>query len=225
MFGYQITDPPLFWSIVAVIIAVLGAPIALFAWILPRKARLRREEEERIRRIEEETKVIKQEAQEIKKEAKEANENVKWMEKHLGIPIYVDGLPQADPPVFDPFLEGTKLMTQYKWDEAITEFKKSMKEAKASQLVALYNLIGLCYYTPGKLDLTLENWNKSLSLAREFDDKEGEAKALGNIGLIYQTRGDLDNALKYHEDALKIEREIGNRKDEAKILGNIGNVY
>ncbi|MDP3024602.1 MAG: tetratricopeptide repeat protein [candidate division Zixibacteria bacterium] len=215
IFGYEIIDPALFWTIVLGVAAIL---VALFAYILPRRTRLREEEEERLRRIEEDTKVAK-------KESKEANENVKLIEKHLGIPIYVDGLPKADPPVFDPFAKGVKLMAEYKWDEAVIEFKQSMKEAKASQLVALYNLIGLCYYTPGKLDLTLENWNKSLSLAREFNDREGEASALGNLGIVYKTRGELDRAIKYHQDALKIDREIGNKKGEAEDLGNLGNVY
>ena len=207
IFGYQI-ETTLFWTIALGVPAVL---IALFAWILPRRARLRKEDEVRIQNIE--------------KETKEANENIKLIEKHFGIPIYVDGLTSAPPSVFDPFAKGLKLMTEYKWDEAIDEFKKSMKDAKTSQLVALYNLMGLCYDTPGNLDLALKSYNESLNLAREFNDKVGEAKALGNLGLIYYTRGDLDNALRYHEDALKIDREIGNKEGESQDLGNIGLIY
>jgi tetratricopeptide (TPR) repeat protein len=133
----------------------------------------------------------------IGKETKEIKADIKLIKERLGIEPYVDGLPKADPPVFDPFAKGLKFMTAYKWDEAISEFQKAMKEAKTTQLVALYNLIAICYYTSGRLSLALENFEKSLDLAREFTDKQGEANALGNIGNVYYLKGDLDQALKY----------------------------
>lgn len=163
------------WTSVGIILTCLGPIISVLAWYFPRPSKLEKETEQRIIWVE--------------KEVKEANQNIKIIGKRLGIPLYVDGLPSASPSVFDPFAKGVKLMIEYKWDNAITEFKMAMKEAKASQLVALYNLVGFCYYNSGKLDLSLENYNKSLSHAREFDDKEGEAMALGNLALIYEIRG------------------------------------
>lgn len=160
--------------------------------------------------------------------AKEANANINLIEEQLGIPIYVDGLPSAPPQVFDPFAKGLKLMKEKresKWYEAIVQFQKAMKEARASQLVGLYNLIGLCYYTMGKLDLAWENYDNSLGLAVDVNDKLGEATARDNLGLIYQNKGDLDMALKFHKRALKIHREIGNRVDEATALNNVGLIY
>jgi len=173
----------------------------------------------------EEAQKAKEEARNAKEKADLANRNIENIERHLGIPIYTGGLASADPPVFDPFLEGTKLMTAYKWDEAISEFQKAMKEAKGSQFVGLYNLIAICYYTSGRLDFALDNYNKSLTLAEQFNDKQGKANALGNIGLIYQFKGDLDQALKYHQEALKIDKEIDFREGEASDLGNIGLIY
>ena len=210
-----LTHSWLFWAILGVaatiVLSVTGILASIICRIFPGRTKLDKPTEQRIETIE--------------RGIKEANENIKLIEKNLGIPIYADGLPQADPPVFDPFAKGVKLRAEYKWDEAIAEFKKSVKEAKASQLVALYNLIGLCYYTPGKLDSTLQNWNKSLSLAKEFNDKEGEAVVLGNLGNIYGIRGELDKAVKYHEDALKLNQELGRKKGRAGQLCNLGNVY
>jgi tetratricopeptide (TPR) repeat protein len=199
IFGYQID-----LVIAGFVVAVIAALIALFAWILPRRARLDKSTENKIKAIEKLLKTI-------------ANRS--------DIQIYVDGLPSASPPVFDPFAKGVKLMAEYKWDEAIVEFKKSMKEAKDSQLVALYNLIGVCYFTLDKLVLAEENYNNSLTLAREFSDKDGEVGALGNLGLIYHNRGDLDKALEYHEENLKIARESGINRSEAVALGNIGLIF
>jgi tetratricopeptide (TPR) repeat protein len=143
-----------------------------------------------------------------------------------GVTAYLDGLPGVkNPAIKDPFDAGMKLMDASKWDEAIVEFRKALPHAKASQLVALYNLIGLCYTTPGKLDSALASYEKSLSVARESNDQQGAAIALGNIGLIYHDKGDLDQALKYQQDALKTDREIGYRQGEAQDLGNIGLIY
>ncbi|MCK4403495.1 MAG: tetratricopeptide repeat protein [candidate division Zixibacteria bacterium] len=192
--------------------------IAVFAWVLPRRARLREEDEKRLHRAE-------KAATEAKRKTEIAIKNIESIQKHLGIPVYADGLPTAQPSVFDPFLQGTNLMNAYKWDEAITAFQKAMREAKASQLVALYNLIALCYYTSGRLKPALENFEESASLAEQFDDKQGKANALGNIGLIYFAEGELEEALKYYQDALRIHKEIGFKKGEAAALGNIGLIY
>ncbi|MFH0931672.1 MAG: tetratricopeptide repeat protein [Candidatus Zixiibacteriota bacterium] len=206
IFGYRIKRE-LFWTIVGVIVGTIALIIALYPLICPPRVKLDRPTEKKIDKID------------------TIEKKLEILEKRLGKPIYVDGLPSADSSVFDPFAKGLKLMTEYKWDEAIAEFKQSMKEAKASQLVALYSLIGLCYYTPGKLDLALENWNKSLSLSREFNDREGESAVLGNLGIVYRIRGELDKAIKYHEDALKIDREMRNKYGEASDLDNLGSVY
>jgi tetratricopeptide (TPR) repeat protein len=204
----------LFWTIVLGVAAILFAILFRF-W--PGRTKLTKSTEEVIVHL-------KDKIDTIEKAAKEANENIKLIEKHFGIPIYVDGLPSAPPPVFDPFAEGLKLMKEYKWDEAITEFKQAMKEAKASQLVALYSLIGYCYDIPGKSDLAVENYSKSLTLAREFKDKEGETSALNNLSLMFKARVELDKALRYSEDALKIAREIDDKEGEARALVNLGSI-
>ena len=203
----------------------MGGLIALLITTLVR-VRLQKKEEERLKRIEKEVSQARKEVEEVKRKVDLANKNIENIEmRHSGILIYIDGLPFAAPPVLDPFFEGTKLMAEYKWDEAIEEFKKAMKEAKGGHFVGLYNLIGICYYTSGRLSEALESYEQSLRFARQFKDKIGEAVALGNIGLIYQRKGDLDKALKYCEEALKIDREIGNKKGEAQDLRNIGLIY
>jgi tetratricopeptide (TPR) repeat protein len=161
----------------------------------------------------------------IAQEVKEANENIKAIERNLGIPIYLDGLPDISSSVSDPFTKGVKFMIEYRWEEAVVEFKQAMKEAKASQLVTLYNLIGSCYNATGKLDLALENYQKSLTLAREFKDRQGEARALGNLGIIYQNLKELNRALEYYKGALMINIEIGDKEGMARELDNLGLIY
>ncbi|MCX6828422.1 MAG: tetratricopeptide repeat protein, partial [candidate division Zixibacteria bacterium] len=197
-----------------IILAVISILISSFGWLCPRPAELSKQDQEKIDQI-----------PQLEQRTAEIAESVKKLENALGQKPYLDGLTQSPPPVFNPFKKGLDLMAQSKWDEAIVEFKISMKEAKGSQLVALYNLIGICYDTPGKLDSALSSYNKSLELARQFADRMGEANALGNIGNIYYAKGDLDAALKYQQEALKIDREIGYKQGEASDLGNIGLIY
>lgn len=138
---------------------------------------------------------------------------------------YLDGLPQAVKEVRDPFTEGLKSMENYKWDEAIGYFKKALEKAKGTQLVSLFNLIGLCHYTPGRLDEALKNFEESVHLAEQFDDKEGKAAALGNSGLIYERNNGLDKALNCQNESLKLNRELNKEEDVAKQLSNIALIY
>jgi tetratricopeptide (TPR) repeat protein len=199
------------WTYIFGIVTVLGAAIAIFAWIFPPPTRLAKEDAQRIIRTEEDVKEVKK--------------DVKLIKRQLGIPSYVDGLPEAEPQIFDPFSRGSKLMAEYKWDEAITEFRLASRAAKASQLVSLYNLIGQCYYTPGKLDSALKNYNKSFFLARDIEDKKGQSQALCNIGIVLETKDSLDKALKYLTDALKIARDTGYKEGEGSALRNLSMIY
>lgn len=136
---------------------------------------------------------------------------------------YLGGLPKVtNPSIKEPFDAAMRLKAESRWDEAIAETSRALPEATGRQLVGLYNLIGFCYLTQGKLDDALMSYESSLGQAREFHDRQGEAAALGNIALIGQDKGDLDRALEYHNAALDIARKGNYPQIEATILGNIG---
>jgi tetratricopeptide (TPR) repeat protein len=139
---------------------------------------------------------------------------------------YLDGLPEAPPKIKDPFNEGQKLEKENKYKEAIKQYEACFQtETTASQRAALHILIGNCYLSLSELEEAEGHYKEAETAAKEADDKEGLAAALGNIGLIYQTKGELDKALDYHQQSLKIEREIGRKVGEASHLGNIGLIY
>ncbi|OYD15864.1 hypothetical protein CH330_04565 [candidate division WOR-3 bacterium JGI_Cruoil_03_51_56] len=135
---------------------------------------------------------------------------------------YLDGLPKAKPAVRKPFEKGYAAMRGHRWDEAIGYFVQAMRKASGTQLVALFNLMGLCHYTPGRLKQALETYEWSARIARRLNDKEGKAAALGNIALIYRAKGELDKALDYAKEGLRIQREIGDRRNEVQRLMAIG---
>ena len=205
----------LFWAILGVAVTAIlgftGILATIICRIFPGRTKLDKTTEERIDTIE--------------REVKEVNESIKQIANHLDIPIYVDGLPTAPALVFVPFVKGLKLMAVNKWDEAIVEFKKALREATGDQKIALYSFLGVCYYAFGKIDFALETLNNSLTLARGFNNKEGKAVALSMLAVIFRNREEYDKSLKYYQDSLVIYREINDRKLEAAMIFSLGLVY
>lgn len=118
----------------------------------------------------------------------------------------------------DPFSKGLNLIGEHKWSEAIRELREAMKEGKAIYLVKFCNLIGLCYYALNELDSAFESYYLSLNLAKNLNDKNGEASARSSLGLIFKNRGEKEKALRYFEEALEIFTQIGAQREaeEAK---------
>lgn len=65
----------------------------------------------------------------------------------------------------------------------------------------------------------------ALKLARQINDRKGEANVLNAFGTIFRNTGQLGNALKYFQDAYEIRKEINDRNGIAGSLNNIGLVY
>ncbi|HUU62835.1 MAG TPA: tetratricopeptide repeat protein [Dehalococcoidia bacterium] len=110
--------------------------------------------------------------------------------------------------------------------DAIPYFEASFEpNMSPSERMALYLLIGNCYHSLSDFEEAEGEYRKAETAAKEENDKEGLAAALGNIGNIYQTKGELDKALDYLQQALKIFKEIGKKEGEASARGNIGVIY
>ena len=138
---------------------------------------------------------------------------------------YIDGLSKSPPAVKQPFELGRAAMDTYRWDKAIALFREALTQARGAELVALFNLTGVCCYTQGLLDNALASFEESARLAEQFGDDEGKAPALGNIGVVWHDRGELDRALSYKEKALAKAHELGDQWAEATYLANIGNIW
>ncbi len=137
---------------------------------------------------------------------------------------YEDGLAESASAVRQPFELGAAAMANCQWDQAIAYFEEAMMQAKGAELVALFNLTGICRYTQGLLDKALADFEESARLADQFHDEDGKPPALGNIGVIWHDKGELDKALDYKQEALAKARVLGDQWSEAVYLGNIGNI-
>ena len=138
---------------------------------------------------------------------------------------YLDGLSRSGAAVSRPFELGRAAMAACAWGQAIEHLREAMMQARGAEIVALFNLTGVCQYTQGHLDKALADFEESSRLAEQFQDVNGKAPALGNIGVIWHDKGELDKALQYKEEALAKAHGLGDQWAEALYLGNIGNIW
>ncbi len=188
-------DPALFWGIVAT--AVVGAAGVVVAIVLYRRSASR------------------QQVQALKQQ-------IDAIARRMGVTPYLAELAAARTSVREPFQKGMASIGQQKWDAAIAYFESALPAANGAELVALFNLIGICHYTTGRHEEALAAYDESGRLARLFKDKRGEAVAVGNIGVISLANREWDRALSSFQQALSAFEELDARHEQARALGNIG---
>jgi len=113
---------------------------------------------------------------------------------------------------------------------AIGEFKLALEHMKRAEnltsdkeeLMYIYNQIGLNYWRTGYLDDALLYFSRSLSLARDLEDKNGQAVVLNNIAMVYVYKGELNKALGFLEESLRLQTD---EKGKADIYSNIALIY
>jgi len=133
---------------------------------------------------------------------------------------------EATPDTERLLAEALDLQRQHMEREAIerllTAYDMEMPpEAKAQ----LHLMAGNGFFRLSELEEAEGHYQQALTAAREAQDKDTEAAALGNLGLVYADRGELEKAQEYHKRALAIDEETGDKLGQAAALGNLGLVY
>jgi adenylate cyclase len=85
--------------------------------------------------------------------------------------------------------------------------------------------IGLAYYAQGNYPEVLTQWEESLKVFTNSNDKLGEANILNNIGSVYYVKGDYVRALDNFLRSMKISEELKDTLRIATAYLNIGAVY
>ncbi len=84
-------------------------------------------------------------------------------------------------------------------------------------LAHTYNQIGQCYLAQNLLSEATQNYQTALQLARDMDDKPGQAGALIALGSIEYRKGSWQDSINYH---LRAE-ELVEEKAEPKRMGQV----
>jgi nucleotide-binding universal stress UspA family protein len=67
-----------------------------------------------------------------------------------------------------------------------------------------------------------EQYENSLRIKKDVNDREGEALVGANLGVIYYYLGDYETSRRYCQEALTLAREMGARHVEGNALTNLG---
>jgi CHAT domain-containing protein len=122
------------------------------------------------------------------------------------------------------------------WKEAIASYRQLEDIAKVGRLLTeqaqTYSRLGqnkeaialLCGASETDEDC-LESEGSALQIARKFQDKQGEAAALGSLGEAYRLRVNHDKAIETLEASLKITQEINIPTYYSSVLNSLGNAY
>ncbi len=84
---------------------------------------------------------------------------------------------------------------------------------------------GVAYYYTSKVDSSLANFRRSLTIYRNLEMEQEAAGLLANIGIIQTDRSNYDQALEDLTTAKAIYEEINDSTGICTVLGSIGAIY
>jgi tetratricopeptide (TPR) repeat protein len=115
--------------------------------------------------------------------------------------------------------ELANIRTAQRW--AAGEFAKDERAAELAQEFPDHR----CLWIRLEPDELL-SWHKtSLAASKRRGDREGQARAFGNLGVIHQRRGELDRAEEFHNESLAIYEELSRKADVSREYRNLGLIY
>jgi tetratricopeptide (TPR) repeat protein len=102
--------------------------------------------------------------------------------------------------------------------------KETNKKRIKSGLARAFASSGVVYSEQGDYTSSLKNYETSLKLYQQIDEKEGISKTLNNIGILYKSQQKYSKALQYLKEAHKMQT-ILSEKNAPMTLTNIGVIY
>jgi len=143
------------------------------------------------------------------------------------IPVrYVNGL--GENPLFKHhYQSGEEYEKKGNYREAIKNYKEILiyRLIDEENIVATYNLIGLCYFKLFEFEEAMKNFEMALNIVKVVEVKEDQLKSkaaiLNNIGLIYQNLEQWKNALKKFKSTLRLYSKLDDKLGKADSLYNI----
>jgi CHAT domain-containing protein len=122
------------------------------------------------------------------------------------------------------------------WQDAIANYRQQDDMVKVGRLLTelaqTYSQLGqnqeaialLCGASETEENCP-ESEGSALQIARKFQDKQGEAAALGSLGEAYRLRGRSNQAIKTLETSLNIAQENNFPTYRSSVLNSLGNAY
>src|SRR5215213_757582 len=100
----------------------------------------------------------------------------------------------------------------------------SSSEQKRDEALSL-NVAGEGYYSQGELRLSIDYFDRALTLSKEINDRHGQALANLNLGYAYSDSGSLAEARQHFTNALSLYWLVDDRRGEALSKTALGSVH
>lgn len=108
---------------------------------------------------------------------------------------------------------------------ALAEKQTKQTESLKKSIAVSHNSMGNIYLSLKQYDLALNEFNKSLSIEKEVQNKLGLAINYHNIGAIYEANDELDRALNNYIISLQYNEEIDSDIGRVICNNSIGGIY
>ena len=116
------------------------------------------------------------------------------------------------------------------WEEALDFYTRDAvrvlfpaESHRAQGLI--WGNIGLVYNDLGDYEQAIALQQRALGVARQYQDRAEENRALGNVGISYLRLSDYEQAEYFFEQQRALAIQIGNRDNEGVALNNLSLVY
>jgi tetratricopeptide (TPR) repeat protein len=124
---------------------------------------------------------------------------------------------------FDYYLLGTLYLSKKLFDQAILQFRYSLKlwdKDDIDGLTTLYNTLGFTYFKLEQYELAIYYYKESLKKTK------GYVVALNNLGYAYEKQKMLSEAIEIYKETIKYDDSNDIARDRIKVisrrLGNSG---
>ena len=109
----------------------------------------------------------------------------------------------------------------------LEHYTKSTDEFKSAstELGYTFHLLACEFVERGDYTKALGNFNESLRIKKNIEDKYGILSSFNSMGNMYLDQGNISKALYYYNRSLKIAEELNDKSRISPVLNNLGLVY
>ena len=116
-------------------------------------------------------------------------------------------------------------LNNYLKSQKISDVLISAGKISESEAAGQYYRMGMVHYYLENYSKSLDYYEKSLNISKEFNNSEGIAKCYNNIGIIEMKQNNIDLALEYFNKTLDFALENEIPILEASVYHNLANCY
>ena len=113
--------------------------------------------------------------------------------------------------------------TIIRYGTQLLELSKSLGLVKNQQMAELY--IGNGYKYLGDLNLAIQHYYRSASLADSIGDRKALGSVYGSIGNLHRQNKNFSGSIKFHSQSLEIFKSLSDTLNIAITIFNLGNTY